>query len=79
VRTRTNTPAEHEAFLGCGTDPIEAACLPCTVLVKGRYRQQPYRIVRSAERDGDRCGYRVYEITCLDNWWGDLFSRRPRH
>ena len=72
-------PAEYSAFLGCGTDPIEAACRLCTGIVKGKYQQQPYRIVRSARRDGDRCGYRLYEITCLDNWWGDLFSRRPRH
>jgi hypothetical protein len=48
-------PAEHEAFLGCGTDPVEAACLLCKAIV-GKYQSQPYRIIRSAARDGDQCG-----------------------
>jgi hypothetical protein len=72
-------PAEHEGFVACGTDPVEAACLLCTAMVKGKYQKQPYRIVRSTAQDGDRCGYRLYEITCLDNWWGDLIGRRRNH
>jgi hypothetical protein len=72
-------PAEHEAFSDAARTRSRSACMLCTAMVKGKYQPQPYQIVRSGARDGDSCGYRLYEITCLDHWWGDLFSRRPRH
>ena len=61
------TRTTQRAWFPCGTLQEEAGRSVCTVYTARAQTVRPFQIRRVREDPGNRCGYLVLEITCLDN------------
>lgn len=59
-------PFPHEAFAGCYANPDTEADRICTVSAGGQQTAVPHRIIHEGQRSGNRCGYELYIIECMD-------------
>jgi hypothetical protein len=55
------------AWFPCGTPQEEAGRSVCTVYTAKGQTVRPFKILRVRDIPGNRCGYLILEITCLDN------------
>jgi hypothetical protein len=55
-----------DAWYPCGTQVEDAGRQVCTVYTSTGSVIKPFRILRVSDEGGNKCGYAVFDITCLD-------------
>ena len=62
-----NCPVAVQAMFACGSTVDTVAASVCTITRNGQRTVSAYRIILQGSHEGDHCGYRWFQVVCLDN------------
>jgi hypothetical protein len=56
-----------DAWFPCGASAEDAGRSICTIHTATGPSLKPFRILKVSDEPGNKCGYAVFDITCLDH------------
>jgi hypothetical protein len=56
----------HERYEYCGASPDVVAARICNTVIDNKGQPVPYHVTLLNDRGGNKCGYSLYRVECLD-------------